>query len=92
MAPLSVPYTYLTCVTVGVTGIHLDCFEGCYTCRGRSRCSKGVRLTKLPCIWEARSDQPGVPAFENLSMAKAVQYVVSALRLAALTWSLRFFT
>ena len=32
---------------------------------------------------EARSDQPGVPAFENLSIAKAVQYVVSALRVFA---------
>ena len=32
---------------------------------------------------EARSDQPGVPAFENLSMAKAVQYVVSAFCHAA---------
>ena len=51
--------------------------------RGRSRC-KGLRLTKLPCIWEARSDQPGVPAFENLSMAKAVPYVVSALRVFAI--------
>ena len=42
---------------------------------GRSRC-KGLRLTKLPCIWEARSDQPGVPAFENLSTAKAVSFFV----------------
>ena len=33
---------------------------------------------------EARSDQPGVPAFENLSIAKTVQYVVSALRAFAI--------
>ena len=42
---------------------------------GRSRC-KGLRLTKLPCFWEARSDQPGVPAVENLSIAKAVSFFV----------------
>ena len=40
--------------------------------------------TKLCVMVEARSDQPGVPAFENLSMAKAVQYVVSALRVFAI--------
>ena len=28
---------------------------------GRSRC-KGLRLTKLPCIWEAEPDQLCVPA------------------------------
>ena len=44
--------------------------------------------TKLCVMVEARSDQPGVPAFQNLSMAKAVQYVVSA----SITWNLRRFT
>ena len=62
------------CVTLGIIGILSDCFE--LLAGGRSRC-KGLRLTKLPCIWEARSDQPGVPAFENLSAAKAVYFVVS---------------
>ena len=62
------------CVTLGIIGILSDCFE--LLAGGRSRC-KGLRLTKLPCIWEARSDQPGVPAFENLSTAKAVYFVVS---------------
>ena len=33
-------------------------------------------VSRLPCIWEARSDQPGVPAVENLSMAKAVSFFV----------------
>ena len=57
------------CVTLGVTGILLDCFYSSIFSRGR-RC-KGLRLTKLPCIWEARSDQPGVPAFETVAKAVA---------------------
>ena len=61
---------------------HRDPVGLCFCSRGRSKC-KGLCPTKLPCIWEARSDQPGVPAFENRSMAKAVQYVVSAPRPAA---------
>ena len=32
--------------------------------------------TKLCVMVKARSDQPGVPAFENLSMAKAVSFFV----------------
>ena len=47
------------------------------------RLSRKRMPTKLCVIVEAKSDQPGVPAFENLSMAKAVQNVVSAFRLAA---------
>ena len=39
--------------------------------------------TKLCVMVEARSDQPGAPAFENLSIAKAVQYIVSADRVFA---------
>ena len=33
--------------------------------------------TKLCVMVEAGSDQPGVPAFENLSMAKAVSVFVA---------------
>ena len=59
-----------------VTGILSDCTNfNRFSAGGCSRC-KGLRLTKLPCIWEARSDQPGVPAFENLSTAKAVSFFV----------------
>ena len=50
---------------------------------GGMRLSRRRMPTKLCVIVEARSDQPGVPAFENLSVAKAVQHVVSAFRLAA---------
>ena len=64
------------CVPLVVTGILSDCTNFYrFSAGGRSRC-KGLRLTKLPCIWEARSDQPGVPAFENLSTAKAVSFFV----------------
>ena len=47
------------CVTLGIIGILSDCFE--LLAGGRSRC-KGLRLTKLPCIWEAEPDQLCVPA------------------------------
>ena len=64
------------------------CFQGILlpleiTLAGGTRLSPKRMPTKLRVIVEARSDQPGVPAFENLSVAKAVQYVVSAFRLAA---------
>ena len=58
------------CVPLVVTGVRLDCILD------SGFILSGLRLTKLPCIWEARSDQPGVPAIENLSMAKAVSFFV----------------
>ena len=48
------------------------------------RTSRKRMPTKLCVMVEGRSDQPGVPAFENVSIAKAVQYVVSALRVFAI--------
>ena len=48
------------------------------------RTSRKRMPTKLCVMVEGRSDQPGVIAFENLSIAKAVQYVVSALRVFAI--------
>ena len=53
------PFGRRVCVTLGIIGILSDCFE--LLAAGRSRC-KGLRLTKLPCIWEAEPDQLCVPA------------------------------
>ena len=58
-------------------------FDWLISSRGM-RPSRKRMPTKLCVMVEARSDQPGVPAFENLSIAKTVQYVVSALRAFAI--------
>ena len=50
-------------------------FASDYTAGGM-RPSRKRMPTKLCVMVEARSDQPGVPAFENLSMAKAVSFFV----------------
>ena len=52
-------------------------FLSSFTIAGGMRPSRKRMPTKLCVMVETRSDQPGVPAFENLSMAKAISFFVA---------------